>query len=115
MNAERVVLTDLAGNAVAEMLLTGEQDGWFTGTLHSQRLPPQLKKALDWYDEVVENQMLSFLDEATAGVEQFGLCVRYPSGSLQKLYSLHVDQHNQVSFRTTPVPPPAWLPKSETA
>lgn len=114
MNAERVVLADPAGNVVAELLLSAEQDGWFTGTLHSQRLAPQLKKALDWYDEVVENQMLSFLDEATAGVEQFGLCVRYPSGLSMKLYSLHIDQQNQVSFRTTPVPPAARLPKSES-
>ncbi len=35
----------------------------------SERLPAQVKKALDWYDEVVENQMLSYLDEATATVE----------------------------------------------
>jgi hypothetical protein len=115
MNAERVVLEDSNGNIVAQFVLTCEEDGWFTGTVISQQLPPQLKKALDWYDEVVQNQMLSYLDEATATVEQFKLNVRYPGGSSRKVYSLHIDPKDQVTFRTTPVPPPAWLPKSESA
>jgi hypothetical protein len=115
MNAERMALADADGNVLAQLLLTGEEDGWFTGTVISQRLSPEVKKALDWYDEVVENQMLSYLDQAMANVEQFGLCVRPVSGPSRRVYSLHIDRHDQVSFRTTPVPPPAWLPKSESA
>ncbi len=115
MNAERVTLADAAGNVIANLLLTSEEDGWFTGTVLSQQFPPEVKRALDWYDEVVENQMLSYLDEASASVEQFGLCLRQPHASPRRVYSLHIDQQGQVSFRTTPVPPPACLPKAESA
>jgi hypothetical protein len=115
MTAENVALADDAGNVVAELLLTHEDDGWFTGTVLSQRLPPHVKEALDWYDEVVENQMLSYLDAAAANVEKWGLCLRHDNASLRKVYALHIDKQHQVSFRTTPVPPPAWLPKSESA
>jgi hypothetical protein len=57
--------------------------------------------------------MLNYLDEATARVEQFGLCVRHPNEALQRVYSLQIDARGHVSFRTTPVPPPACVPKSE--
>ena len=115
MSPETLTLTDAAGNAVAELVMSHEDDGWHSGRVRSLQLPAKLKEALDWYDEVVENQMLSYLDQATAAVEQFGLCVRYPNGTSQKVFSLHINKQNEASFRMTPVPPPAWLSKSESA
>jgi hypothetical protein len=115
MTAQRVALADGAGNVIAELLLTREDDGWYTGSVIAHQLPSQLKRALDWYDEAVDNQMLSYLDEATAAVEQFGLCLRHPNGSVRNVYALHIDRQERVSFRTTPVPPAACLPKSESA
>ena len=115
MDSDKVILVDTAGNEVAEVRLIGEQDEWFAGTVLTQRFALHLKEALDWYDEVVENQMLSFLDKAADAVEQFGLSVRYPNGSTRKVFSLHISKQNEVSFRTSPVPPPVWLSKSQSA
>jgi hypothetical protein len=115
MSEEKLTLVDAEGNPVADMQLTADRDGWYAGKLLSQQLPRKLQEALDWYDEVVEHQMLSYLDQATAAVEHFGLSVRGPNGLARKVYSLHINKQNDVSFRTSPVPPPAWLTKSESA
>jgi hypothetical protein len=115
MNPEPLTLIDAAGLPVAELLLTREDDGWLSGSVLSQRLPPKLKEALDWYDEVVENQMLSYLDQALEAVDRFGLSARSQDGTARKVYALHVSKQNEVSLRMSPVPPPKWLPKSESA
>jgi hypothetical protein len=115
MNAEQQALIDANGNPVAQVRVCGEADGWFTGELLSQDFPQRLQEALAWYDEVVENQMLSYLDQATAAVEQFGLRSRHADGSTQPVFALHITRQNEVSFRTTPVPPPAWSAKRESA
>jgi hypothetical protein len=56
MNAERVALVDGADNVIAELVLAHEEDGWLTGTVVSQQFPAKVKKALDWYDEVMETR-----------------------------------------------------------
>ena len=78
MESEKLTLIHASGIEVAQMTMSSEKDGWFSGTLASQQFSPDLKEALEWYDEVVENQMLSFLDQAIESVAQFGLCVRTP-------------------------------------
>src|SRR2546427_217949 len=112
MNDERLTLIDADGNALAELAVTTSETDWYTGKLLSQQFPPKLRDALAWYDEVIEGQMLSYLDRATDAVEQFGLRVRHPNGTAQKVYSLHINKQNEVSFRTSPVPPAVWLTKS---
>ena len=107
MNPETLTLTDAAGNAVAELVMSHEDDGWHSGRVRSLQLPAELKEALDWYDEVVENQMLSYLDQALAAVERWGLRVRFRDGLTHPFYSLHISRSNDVSFRVTPVPPSA--------
>jgi hypothetical protein len=102
-------IVDAAGTLLAELIVSHAEGGWFTGKVVSQRFSSDVKRALDWYDEVVQDQMLSYLDEATAAVEQLGLRVQFPDGSAHKIYSLHVNKLNDVSFRTSPVPPPSWL------
>jgi hypothetical protein len=115
MNPEQLTLVDSAGKAVAELTVTSQEDGWYFGKIDSQQFPTDLGEALAWYDEVVEHQMLSFLDAALARVEQFGLTVRYANGILRKVFSLQISKANEVSFRSTPVPAPSWLAKSESA
>src|SRR5258708_980389 len=112
MNDDRLTLIDAAGNALAELEVTATEDGWFAGTVLSQQLPPKLKDALDWYDEIIDGQMLSYLDQATDAVEQFGLRVRERNGSARKVFSLHINKQSEVSFRFSPVSPPVWLTKS---
>jgi hypothetical protein len=99
------------GTALAELRITSEDEGWFSGKLVWQNFPFEVKKALAWYDEVVQGQMLSYLDEATAAVQRFELQAQLPDGSTHQTYSLHVNPSDEVSFRITPVLPPPELAK----
>jgi hypothetical protein len=99
-------------NTLAELLIADEEEGWLTGKVVWQHFPVEIKKALAWYDEVVQDQMLSYLDEATAAVQKFELQAKFPDGSTHKTYSLHVSPTNEVSFRISHVLPPPELPKA---
>ncbi len=110
-DSNKVSLIDKDDNTLAELLIADEEEGWFTGSVVVQNFPCQVQKALAWYDEVIQDQMLSYLDEATAAVERFGLRANLPDGSTQKIYSLHVSPFNEVTFRISPVAPPPGLPK----
>ncbi len=109
--SKKVFLIGPDGNTLAELLIVDEEEGWITGRVISQSFPFEVKKALAWYDEVVRDQMLSYLDEATAAVQRSELQANFPDGSTHKTYSLHVSPSKAVSFRISPVPPPPELPK----
>lgn len=109
--SKKVFLIGPDESRLAELLIADEEEGWLTGRVVWQRFPFEVKKALAWYDEVVQDQMLSYLDEAIAAVERFDLQAKFPDGSTHKAYSLHVSQSNEVSFRLSPVLPPPDLPE----
>jgi hypothetical protein len=109
--SKKVLLIGPDGGTLAELLIADEEEGWFTGRVIRQTFPGEVQKALDWYDEVVQDQMLSYVDEAVAAVQKFELHAKFPDGSMHKTYSLHVSPSNEVSFRTSPVRPPPELPK----
>ena len=109
--SKKVLLIDPDGDTLAEVLIADEEEGWFTGRVVSQSFSFEFEKALAWYDEVVRDQMLSYLDEATAAVERFELQANFRVGSTHKIYSLHVSPSNEISFRITPVPPPSEWPR----
>ncbi len=94
------------GSTLAEVRIDDEEEGWFTGRVVCQNFPLEVKKALAWYDEVMQDQMLSYLDEAVAAIQRFELQARFPNGSTHKTYSLHVSPSSEVSFRISPVLPP---------
>jgi hypothetical protein len=107
--SSKVCITGPGGDVFAELLITEEEEGWFTGRVVWQEFPPDVRTALAWYDEVVGGQMLSYLDGAAEAVEGFGLQARFPDGSTHKTYSLHVSPSAEVSFRVSPVLPPPEL------
>jgi hypothetical protein len=107
----KVVLMDPEGNTIAELQIADEEEGWFTGTVDSQSFPLEATKALAWYEEVVRDQMLSYLDAATAAVDRFDFQAKFPDGSAHKVYCLHVTPSNDVSFRTSPVAPHSEPPR----
>ena len=115
MADEKWTLIGAADNPLAELQVTAAENDWFTGRLLSQQFPPNLKDALAWYDEVIDGQMLSYLDGATDAVDQIGLRIRLPNGTARRVFSLHINKQGEVSFRTSPVPPPARLTKSASA
>jgi hypothetical protein len=110
--SKKVLVIDPSGSPRAELLVENEEEGWFTGTVVSQDFSREVRAALAWYDEVIRDQMLSYLDDATAGVESFKLRAKFPDGSTHRIYSLHVGSSNEVSFRISPVLPPSHLSQS---
>ena len=111
VGSKKVLLVGPDGHTLAELLITDDEEGWFTGRVVWQDFPAEVKKALAWYDEVVLDQMLSYLDDAVAAVGSFGVQARFPDGSVRKTYSLHVSPEGDASFRISPVLPPPGLPK----
>lgn len=108
--SKRVFLIGPNGDMLAELLIDDEEEGWFIGKVIWQSFPCEVKKSLDWYDEVIQDQMLSYLDEAAA-VQRFELQARFPDNSTNKAYSLHVSPSNEVSFRISPVLSPPEISK----
>ena len=96
-------LVDRAGKVLARLAIADFDDGWYYGTAKIVDPEPELRAALVWYDEVVEHQMLSYLDSATAAVERFGIRLVRSDGSSQDVTSLHLDTAGQVSFRLSPI------------
>jgi hypothetical protein len=105
MNETQAALIDSRGNTLADLLVSDEEEGWFSGRVLWQSFPSAVAQDLAWYDEVVQHQMLSYLDAAMAAVARWGLRVRFRDGSTHPAYALHIGQPNEVSFRVTPVPP----------
>ena len=69
VESQKVSLLGPKGTTLAEFLIADEEEGWFTGRVLRQNFPGEINKALAWYDEVVQNQMLSYLDEASCSPE----------------------------------------------
>ncbi len=103
MLAQTLTLLDASHTPLAEFLITGAEEGWYSGRLLTQRFLPEVHEALRWYAEVVDHQMLSYLDDALAAVERFELRVQWPDGSRQRVFSLHVSPTHEVTFRLTPL------------
>jgi hypothetical protein len=104
MTIQSASLLDHRGIVLGEMAIHEEQDGWFTGVLTDDRLSSDARAAIDWYDEVVQNQMLSYLDQALAAVAKLDLKVRFSNEEPHQVYSLDITPEKEVSFRITPVP-----------
>ena len=100
-------IIDNTGHQVAEVDIQSVEDEWYYGRLLDDKIPEELRRDLGWYDEVLSNQMLSYLDEALHAVERHGLSVRLPDETCHKVYSLHVGRSGETTFRITPVPPPS--------
>ena len=96
---------DNQGRRVAEIDVQGVEDDWYYGRLVSDLLPEGLRRDLEWYDEVVSDQMLSFLDDALAAVERHQLSVRQPDEGCRRVYCLHIGKAGEATFRITPIPP----------
>lgn len=107
MAASVCAILDDQGRQIAEVDIHGVEDAWYYGRIVSEAFPEGLRRDLEWYDEVVSNQMLSYLDDAVHAVERHGLSVRFPDGACHRVYSLHIERSRETTFRTTPVPPPS--------
>lgn len=100
-------IIDNLGNRIAEVDIQNVEEEWYYGRLLDDAISEGLRRDLEWYDKVVSNQMFSFLDDALQAIEQHHLSIRLPDGSCHRVYSLHIDNLGETTFRITPVHPPS--------
>lgn len=99
-------IIDESGRDVAEILIRDNEEGWYYGTVLQDKFNDYQRRSIQWYDQVVTEQMLSYFDEALAAVNDLGLQVRLSDKRLERLYSMHIAKSGEISFRTSPIPPP---------
>jgi hypothetical protein len=99
-------IVDHQGRRVADVEIQDVNEEWYYGRLVSDALPDGLRRDLEWYDEVVSGQMLSYLDDALAAVDRHQLSVQLADEESRQVYSLHIGRSGNTTFRVTPVPPP---------
>jgi hypothetical protein len=107
-----VTLIDRHASQLASFWIDAIQEGWYSGHVNSSSFPPDLQQRLEWYNEVVSNQMLSFVDDARSAIDQHHLLVRLPSGDVHPVVALHVMRSGDVSFRISPIAPPPSIPRA---
>ncbi len=95
------MVVNSAGREVAELKIRGVEDGWYEAALVADQMPADLRHDLSWYSDVVGNQMLSYLDGATAAVDRHGLAVLFADGSRIPMSSLQLGSSGEAYFRLT--------------
>ena len=80
--------------------------GHFEGSLTLGALPPEVRRAFDFFEEIVEGQTFSLLDEAEDAITALGLRAALADGTEADLADLQVyPSTGAVSF-SVPVPAP---------
>lgn len=106
MTSTLYTILNAQGHTIADIAITSIEEGWHYGHMVHDHLPDQLRQDCAWYDEVVSGQMLSFLDDATAAMDQYRLTIKAPDGTCQSLHSIHLEPTGDVTWRVTPMSPP---------
>ena len=75
---------DNRGCRVAQIDLESVENEWYYGRLLSDAFSDELRHDLGWYDEVVSDQMLSYVDDALRAVERHELSVCLPDETRTK-------------------------------
>jgi len=84
---------------VAVVTVTDETDR-FGGTIDLSSTPPTIRAVFDEFEEIVNGQMFSFLDEVEAKVAALGLIAEFPDGTTAPVADLQVyPTAGEVSFR----------------
>lgn len=99
MTKHNVKLIDGAGKvlAVAEVADEGAQYG---GTIDLEATPPAVRALFDEFDEIVNGQMFSFLDEIHDKIDALNVTAEFSDGRAARLHDLQVyPSTGDVSFK----------------
>lgn len=99
MASQPIRLTNTTGSVVADVRVQREGD-YYSGSIVLDRLPPATRAIFDEYEEVVNGQVLSLLDQVEGRVAGLGLRVLFDNGSEGVIEDLQVYPRTQsVSFK----------------
>ena len=99
MISQLVTLID-QGRQVVAMAQVTEQDGRFVGRINLSPMPVQLRRLFEEYEEIVNTQMFSLLDEIEEQIETLHLKVVFEDGHEAALADVQIyPSTNKVSFQ----------------
>jgi hypothetical protein len=112
MTQRPLYLTDASGARLAALAVSAVGDR-FEGTIQADQLPDDLRRLFAEFEEVVEGQMFSFLDQVEDRIRAARLRVVWEDGASTPVSDLQVyPSSGAVSFRATP---PAGVPLNGSA
>jgi len=113
MSTQTVKLIDRGGNLVATAQVDDEGEH-FGGTIDLQPAPDQLRALFNEFEEIVNGQMFSFLDEIQDKIDGLSLKAAFPDGRTLGLKDLQVfPRTGDVSFKLVTVA--AGMPNERAA
>ncbi len=99
MISQRVTLIDQSRNVVATAQVA-EQDSTFTGRIDLSLMPAMLQRQFEAYEEIVNNQMFSLLDEIEEKIGTLFLKVVFENGDEADLVDVQIyPSTKNVSFK----------------
>jgi hypothetical protein len=99
MISQRVTLIDQGWQVVATAQVA-EQDGTFTGRINLSPMPVQLRRLFEEYEEIVNTQTFSLLDEIEEKIEMLHLKAVFEDGHEAALADVQIyPGTNKVSFQ----------------
>ena len=102
MNDKRVQIVDQSGGVVA-MARVAETDGGFAGSIDLSAMPGDLRRRFEAYEEIVNGQMFSLLDEIEEQIGEFRLVAIFEEGEGFLVEDLQIyPSEGRVSFKVVP-------------
>ena len=99
MSSQRVTIIDQSRQVVATAEVS-EQGGYFAGRVDLSFMPAALQHQFEEYEEVVNQQMFSFLDEIEDKIESLLLKVVFADGDVAQLADVQIyPSTKSVSFK----------------
>lgn len=87
------------GSVAAEIAVHSVIRGWQVGNVTADQLSGDSRKALDCYNSVLRDQMLSYLDEAEESVANLGFRIRFADSASYRVEEIHIGPDGAVSFK----------------
>src|SRR5437016_5413393 len=99
MTRKPIYLIDQSAAKVAALDVQFHEDH-YEGTISLDATPPELRRLFEQFEEIVEGQMLSFLDDIEQKIAAIPLRVLFEDGGAADVADLQVyPSENAVSFK----------------
>lgn len=115
MSSQRVTIIDQSRQVVATAKVS-EQDGCFAGRIDLSSMPATLQLQFQEYEEMVNQQMFSFLDDLEEKIETLFLKAVFADGNVEQLTDVQIyPSPKSVSFKVIrSTGSGRWFPRVES-
>ena len=96
----RLYLVNSTGRVLAELDVKSADGDLYVGNIISNSFDDSMRKLFQAYSDIVNNQMLSYMDEIEERIRtyKFGVSVKIPL-EYTPIYDLQIFNDNNISFR----------------